>query len=165
MDSVFERIQEQDVSRWVNGLALAVLIAGVLGGVIVSRFRKPAPRYLILGALSGLAGPAVALVWHVVDARTSYWDYVHRDLNPGKDRLLWPVVGAGRLDSVSHLAGLAAGLLLVGVVAGTGCGLMVRWLNRRFPAARRRGGAHSPAAAPGIHAEPAGDAPASERLT
>jgi hypothetical protein len=135
--SIFEKFTEADVSHWVNLVAVISVLVGPAVGFLVGQVKKPLQRYLVLGCMLGLLGPALALAWHVVDARTSYWDYIYQDKNPNQEpRLLWPVLGAGKLDSVRNLAGLAVGFVLVGIAIGLGCGLALNWLDRRFPAQR-----------------------------
>jgi len=164
--SIFEKFSEADVSRWVNIVALIGIIAGPAIGALVGLLKKPFQRYLILGCLFGLLGPAVALSWHVVDARTSYWDHLYRDKNPDQPpRLLWPILGAGKLDSVRNLASLAAGFIVAGIVIGLGIGFFLNWLDRRFPAEKvpePEGGPPTPEAPPeegeAPTEEPEGDA-------
>ena len=144
--SFFETFTEHDVSRWVNALALVTVIVGPLFGLTIGALRRPRARYLLLGCMMGLVGPLAALSWHIVDARTSHWDYIYRDKNPDiPPRVLWPVLGAGKLDSVRNLAGLAVGFVLAGVAIGVASGFYLMWLNRRFP--RETEGGPEPVAA------------------
>lgn len=131
--SIFEQINEWDVSHWVNLLALATLGLGLLCGLVLGRLRKEMKRCLILGLLAGMTGPALAISWHVYDARTSYSDYEHRAKNPDRERFLWRIVGAGKLDSVSNVAGLVVGAIVAGILAGFGCSLLLNWVDRRYP--------------------------------
>jgi len=171
-ESIFEKFSEADVSHWVNIVAVISIIAGTAIGALVGLLKKPFQRYLILGCLFGLLGPAVALSWHTVDARTSYWDHLYRDKNPDQEpRLLWPILGAGKLDSVRNLAGLAAGFIVAGIAIGLGIGFFLNWLDRRFPAEKAPGPEGGPPAsgAPPEDTEvpaeePEGDAGATEEV-
>ncbi|MBI2194671.1 MAG: hypothetical protein HYU36_22050 [Planctomycetes bacterium] len=152
--SLFDSLTDQAISRWLDLFAVLSVLAGIAFGWVAGRVWKPSARYLVLGALAGLIGPALALSWHVVDARTSYWDYTYREQNPGRERLLWPVIGAGKLDSVRNLAALAVGFILAGLAAGFACGRVLNWVDRKYPAAA--GTPMSPGASENVAKPPEG---------
>ena len=131
--SIFEKFTEQDVSRWVNIFAAVTMVLGICGGAVVGNIRKQMPRCLVYGLMVGLLGVVVAIMWHVHDARTSYWDHLYRDKNPGTERILWSIVGAGKLDSVWNIAGLFVAFILAGSGLGVVYGTTMNWLDRRYP--------------------------------
>ncbi len=135
-ESIFQKFTEQDVSNWVNIFAVVMLILCPACGAVYGRMLGHLKRYLIIGLMVGSIGPLSALSWHIVDARTSYWDHKYQDQNPElKPRVLWPVVGTAKLDSLSNLGILVAGFVIGGTLCGVGAGLTLRWLDRKYPMA------------------------------
>ena len=133
-ESIFQKFTEQDVSNWVNIFAVVMLILCPACGALYGKMLGHLQRYLILGLMIGSIGPLSALSWHIVDARTSYWDHKYQAQNPEmKPRLLWPVVGTAKLDSTSNLGILVVGFVIGGILCGGGAGLTLRWLDRKYP--------------------------------
>lgn len=133
-ESIFQKFTEQDVSNWVNMFAVVVLVLCPVCWALYGKVLGHLQRYLILGLMIGLIGPLSALSWHIVDARTSYWDHKYQEQNPEmKPRLLWPVVGTAKLDSLSNLGILVVGFVIGGTLCGVGAGLTLHWLDRKFP--------------------------------
>ena len=132
MQEFFETLTEQRVSLVVNWLAVISIVVGAGAGVIAALIRRRMPKDLILGILWGMSGPLLWLVWHLVDARTSYYDFHYQV--PGRERWLWSIITPHKVDSVYGLGTLAIGVLVGAVVVGVLIGVLLRYLDRRFPA-------------------------------
>ena len=134
-ESIFERLTEQMVSTYANWFAIIALALGLLGGIIVGLVRKQVLRDAVLGLLWGLIGPLACLSWHIVDARTSYYDKLYIDKNPGRERFFWRIIEPYPLDSVYGLATMAIGFIVAGIVLGLLLAVVLRVLDRKLPPA------------------------------
>jgi len=132
MAKFFESLNEQMIYAVCNWVAVATIVLGPLIGLIAGKVRKLLVHDLLYGVLWGLSGPALALVWALVDARTSYYDYIHRASNPGAERLLWKLVKPYRVDSVYGLGTLALAIIIAGVVLGVLLAFVTSRIDRRF---------------------------------
>ena len=135
---LFEQLTEQDVSALANWIALGTIIFGPVLGLIVGKIRKLVVHDFLYGLLWGLLGPLMALVWAIVDVRTSFYDYTYRAANPGSERLLWKVYDATGVlkpypvDDVYGLVSLAVGVIVLGAVLGVVLSFVTRWIDSRF---------------------------------
>lgn len=132
MAEFFEKLDEQAIYRFCNTLAVLSIIIGPLVGLIVGKLRKLVLHDFLYGILWGLSGPALALVWALVDARTSYYDYIYRAQNPEAERWLWRLIKPYPVESIYGLATLALGILVAGAVVGVGLGFLTAKIERSF---------------------------------
>lgn len=132
MESIFEKLDEQTVSMYMNWLALATVATGMVVGILVGKVRKLLVHDLLYGFIYGMVGPLLCLSWHIVDARTSYYDHLYQDKNQGCERLLWCIIKPYPLDSVYSLVTMAIGFVVAGALLGIALAYLTRFIDSRF---------------------------------
>ena len=132
MAHFFETLNEQVIYSICTWIAILTIVLGPIIGLLVGKLRGLLLHDVLYGTLWGLTGPALALVWALVDARTSYYDYINSAYNPGTERFLWKFITPYPVESVYGLGTLAIAIIVAGAILGVVLAFVTVKIDRAF---------------------------------